>query len=319
MNWIENFKLNIKEDLSYIGNNLSRPECVFAEKDGTLWVSDNRHAVTKILPDGTQENLGKSGETNGLTIDKHGNILLADWGHNKILKMSPSGEMEVVLEDLNGKPLGPTNFVFLDSQERLWVSVSTRRQPWFVSLVYPQDDGYIIMIDRHGAREVASGITFTNEIRMDKEEKYLYVAETMACKISRFPVFADGSLGKKETFGPESLGPGHYVDGFCFDIEGNIWVTTVLRNGLMIIDAQTRKAHTVFEDVKEEAIQAARQAIENHALTPELMSACAGDTLQLITSVNFGGKDLKTVYIGSLGMSKLATFKSPVAGLSMTH
>ena len=319
MGWIKDFKLNIKEDLSYIGDDLSRPECVLTQKDGTLLVSDNRHAITKILPDGSQEHLGVSGETNGMTMDKKGNIYLADWQENKILKMTPDGEMEVVLEDLNGEPLGPTNYVFVDSQDRLWVAVSTRRHPWFVAAVVPQDDGHIILIDENGAREVASGITFTNEIRMDKEENYLYVAETMACKISRFPVHPDGSLGEKETFGPESLGDTHYVDGFCFDVEGNVWVTTVLRNGLMIIDAQTQEAHTVFENPNNEAIEIARQGVENHTLTPEQMFACSGDTLQLITSVNFGGPDLKTVYIGSLAMNKLVRFQSPVAGLPMNH
>ncbi len=319
MSSIKNFKLNIKKDLTYIGENLSRPECVLAQKDGTLWVSDNRHAITKILPDGTQQNYGESGETNGMALDKQGNIFLADWINNKVLKMTPSGKTEVVLEELNGVPLGPTNYVYLDSKNRLWVAISARRHPWFVAAVHPQDDGHIILIDENGAREVASGITFTNEIRMDKEEKYLYVAETMACKISRFPVLPDGSLGIKETFGPESLGATHYVDGFCFDEEGNVWLTTVLRNGLMIIDAQNQEAHTVFENPNEKALEIAQQAIENHTLTPENMFACAGDTLQLLTSVNFGGPDLKTVYMGSLVMDKLVTFRSPVAGLPLTH
>ena len=319
MEWIENFKININEDLTYVGSNLSRPECVLPMRDGSLYVSDNRHAITKILPDGSQQNFGNSGETNGFTMDSKGNIFLADWQANKILKMTSDGNVEVILEELNGEPLGPTNYVYVDSQDRLWVAVSCRRHPWFVAVVVPQNDGHIILIDEKGAREVASGITFTNEIKMDKDEKYLYVAETMARKMSRFPVMEDGTLGDKVTFGPESLGDTHYVDGFSFDSEGNVWVTTILRNGLMIINGQTQEAHTVFENPNEEAVEIARQGLENHTLTPEQMFACCGDTLQLITSVNFGGTDLKTVDIGSLAMDKLVSFKSPIAGLSMNH
>lgn len=318
MNWIKDFKLNVK-DLSYYGENLSRPECVLAQKNGTLWVSDNRHAITEIKSDGTQSNWGESGETNGITMDKHGNIYFVDWEHNQVLKMLPDGAIELVLDKLNGEPLGPTNYVLADSQGRLWVAISTRRHPWFVAAVDPQPDGHILLIDQNGARMVADGITFTNEVRLDKDEKYLYVAETMACKISRFPVNEDGSLGEKETFGPESLGDTHYVDGFSLDSEGNVWVTTVLRNGLMIIDAKTQEAHTVFEDPNEAALEAAYKAVEKKALTPEQMFACAGSTLQLITSINFAGEDLKTVYMGSLAMNKLVTFQSPVAGLPLVH
>ncbi len=319
MSWINDFKLDIKKDLSFYGTDLSRPECVIAQKNGTLWVSDNRHAVTKINADGSQEQLGENGETNGMTMDKDGNIYLVDWMNNKVLKMTPDGQMEVLLDALDGQPLGPTNYVFVDSQNRLWVAISTRRHPWFAAAVDPQPDGHVILIDQNGPRVVADGILFTNEIRLDQDEKYLYVAETMASKISRFPVNADGSLGQKETFGPESLGEGCFVDGFCFDSEGNVWVTTVLRNGLMIIDAQTQQAHTVFEDVNEVALTEAAGALATKNLTPEQMFACGGETLQLITSVNFGGDDLKTVYMGSLAMNKLVTFRSPVAGMPMLH
>jgi sugar lactone lactonase YvrE len=318
MTWIKDFKLNL-DDLQFYGENLSRPECVLAEKDGTLWVSDNRHAVTKINPDGSQEAIGTSGETNGMAMDSEGNIYLADWQNNEILKMTRDGKTEVILDNLNGEPLGPTNYVFMDSQDRLWVAISARRHPWFAAAVDPQPDGHVILIDKNGARIVGDGIVFTNEIRLDVEEKYLYVAETMAAKISRFPVNADGSLGEKETFGPESLGDTASIDGFAFDSEGNVWVTTVLRNGLVIIDAKTLEAHTVFEDPNIPALETAFGALAEGKMTPEHMMGCVGSKLALITSINFGGEDLKTVYMGSLGMDRLVTFKSPVAGLPMKH
>lgn len=44
-----------------------------------------------------------------------------------------------------------------------------------------------------------------------------------------------------------------------------------------------------------------------------------GKTLQFVTSVTFGGPDLRTVYVGSLAMSSLPTFHSPVPGLPMRH
>ena len=49
------------------------------------------------------------------------------------------------------------------------------------------------------------------------------------------------------------------------------------------------------------------------------MLAAAGPRLQFPTSVCFAGPDLRTVYVGSLAMSRLPTFRAPVAGLPMNH
>jgi hypothetical protein len=50
-----------------------------------------------------------------------------------------------------------------------------------------------------------------------------------------------------------------------------------------------------------------------------LFSERRGRTLGNIASVAFGGSDLRTVYLGSLGGTSLAVFRSPVAGLPLGH
>jgi len=37
-----------------VGSGLQRPECIIAERDGTLWSADARGGVMCIRPDGTQ-------------------------------------------------------------------------------------------------------------------------------------------------------------------------------------------------------------------------------------------------------------------------
>ena len=36
-------------------------------------------------------------------------------------------------------------------------------------------------------------------------------------------------------------------------------------------------------------------------------------------SIGFGGSDLKTAFIGSLASDRIATFRSPVAGITPPH
>src|ERR1035441_1735790 len=44
-----------KASIQYVGDDLHRPECILAERDGTLWAADARGGVARINPDGAQE------------------------------------------------------------------------------------------------------------------------------------------------------------------------------------------------------------------------------------------------------------------------
>jgi gluconolactonase len=315
---IKEFHLELS-DLNYTGHDLVRPESILAQRDGTLWTSDGRGGVTRIDPDGQQHFLGGlGGEPNGLAMAEDGSIYVANIGTGTIQRLHPDGRTEEFLTEVDGVKVTTANFVFLDSRNRLWMSFSTREPHWWPAAAQPRPDGYIVLLDEKGPRFVADGIYFTNEVRLDAREEYLYVAETMMSHIIRYKVQPDGSLTNKEVFGPDSLGLGAFVDGFTFDADGNIWVTTVLRNGLGIITPDG-DCHVVFEEANEALLASFGEKIASGTAQPTDMAATVGQTLQLITSVTFGGPDLRTVYIGSLAMSRLPTFQSPVPGLPMHH
>lgn len=319
MSSVKDFMLDLA-DLKFVHSGLARPENVLAEADGTLWMPDNRGSLTRIDPDGALTTIGSiGGEGNGFDLSPDGLFFyIAHLGNGLVYKMSRDGQHEVILSEINGQPLGAANDVVVDSKGRLWISVSSRALPWFVAAAAPRPDGYIILWDKQGPRIVADGLYFTNEIKFNADESYLYAAETMMSRMVRFPVLADGSLGAMEVVGPDSLGEGAYVDGFAFDQEGNIWVATIIRNGLMIITPDG-DAHTVFEDVNAPALANAIEKVSQNALTPPDMYACVGPRVQFPSSVTFAGPDLRTVYLGSLAMPHLVTFTSPVPGLPLRH
>ena len=45
----------------------------------------------------------------------------------------------------------------------------------------------------------------------------------------------------------------------------------------------------------------------------------AGARLQTLASIAFGGEDLRTVYMGSLQGTRIATFRAPIAGAPPVH
>jgi gluconolactonase len=316
---IKEFRLELS-DLTYTGHDLVRPESVLVQPNGTLWTSDGRGGVTRINPDGSQQFIAGLGgnEPNGLAMNADGSLIVANLGAGKVQKLRPDGHAEDLLTEVNGVSITTPNFVFLDSRNRLWLSVMTREHHWWPAVAAPRPDGYIVLLDENGPRIVADGLYVTNEIRLDAREEYLYVAETIRNHIIRFRVQPDGSLTDKEVFGPDNLGMGAAVDGFTFDADGNIWVTLVLRNGLGVITPDG-DYHVVIEDPREEVLKRFEEKVANGTAEPNDMLMTAGPNLQFITSLAFGGPDLRTAYLGSLAMSALPTFQSPVAGLPMSH
>ena len=53
MNPLDGFVVD-PETLEFLGKGLERPECILAERDGTLWVADGRGGVMRIDSDGAQ-------------------------------------------------------------------------------------------------------------------------------------------------------------------------------------------------------------------------------------------------------------------------
>ena len=75
----------------------------------------------------------------------------------------------------------------------------------------------------------------------------------------------------------------------------------------------------MIEDAREEVLKGFEVKIADGTAEPGDMVPAAGPNLQFITSLAFGGPDLRTAYLGSITMSTLPTFQSPVAGLPMRH
>lgn len=273
---------------------MRRAECLLVEADGTLYASAMPNGVLRIDPDGQRRLLGNiDGVPNGIALDLNGDLLVTDIENRRLWRVRPDGKQELVLDRIDGQPLGAVNFAMVDRAGTIWITVSTRKVPRSDALAQPCPDGYIIKLDTNGARVVAEGLLFANEARMDAEEAFLYVAETAAGHISRYRLDENRNPTEREIFGPSPLFDGARVDGIAFDSRGNLWVTELSRNGLHILRPNGEHV-CVFEDVD-------------------------GVVLRQPTSVAFGGPDLKTVYVGSLVMETILSFQAPYAGAPLTH
>ena len=108
-NPIDGFTVDPK-DIQYIGHDLQRPECILAERDGTLWSADARGGVVRIAPDGSQTIITQSHQAafagnadaakkftegtlpNGLAFAENGDLLIANFGTDCLEVMTRDGE-----------------------------------------------------------------------------------------------------------------------------------------------------------------------------------------------------------------------------------
>ncbi|UAK25294.1 SMP-30/gluconolactonase/LRE family protein [Sphingomonas nostoxanthinifaciens] len=332
-NPIDGFEVD-PASLKSIGHDLQRPECILAEPDGTLWSADARGGVVRISADGQQTLIAQGdsvpataaeqfarivNETlpNGMAFARNGDILIANFGTDRLELMKRSGESEVLYDNIDGRPLGRVNFVLRDSRDRLWLTVSTRLPDLPRSMTPSVRDGYIALADERGIRIVADGLHFTNEIRFDATEEWLYVVETCGMRVVRFRVGADGTLHGRETYGPENHG--RMIDGIAFDSFGNLWGTHIFTDRIFAITPAGDLRIILDDDRDSEAGRQLLQAYAEERITPELMLACGGTVAPWMASVTFGGPDLRDVYIGSLRGTTIPFFRSPVAGAAPVH
>lgn len=320
--------------IEYVGLDLQRPECILAERDGTLWSADARGGVMRISPDGTQELIAQveSGSfagaaddadrftsgtlPNGLAFAANGDLLVSNFGTDRLESMKRTGESTVMVDQIDGQPIGKVNFVLRDSKDRIWLTISTRIKNWMQAVNPHVADGYVALLDDKGLRIVADGFRFTNEIRLDANEEYLYVVETAGPCITRLRVREDGSLTDREVFGPSDLGGP--PDGIAFDAHGNLWGTLVMVDKLFYLTPEG-DMRVILDDGDPQASRTLMDAFWRGEATPELMLAAGGKIAPWFASLTFGGPDLKTVYIGSLRGTRIPAFRSPVAGLPMVH
>jgi gluconolactonase len=325
-----------KSALQWIGHDLQRPECILAEPDGTLWSADARGGVVKLNPDGTQQIVQQSrseffSETgseasrylqgtlpNGLAFAKNGDFLISNFGTDCLEHMSRDGKSRVLADSIDGRPVGKVNFVLRDSQDRIWITVSTRIKNWMHALRTDLPDGYIARYEDGAFRIVADGFHFTNEIRFDAKEEFLYVVQTTGGCIERLRVDDKGNLNGRETFGPSSLGKGAWPDGIAFDSYGNLWGTMVYSDKLFVLTPQG-DLRVLLDEGDPQKVDALEQAFLRNQVTEDVLFATGQGIAPWMASVTFGGPDLQTVYIGSLKGKRIPSFRAPVPGLPMVH
>lgn len=311
-------------DLTPLGQGLDRPECVLCTARGDVYVADWRGGVTRIAPDGSQTLFAGPApgnrllKPNGIALRADGSFLIADLSSETggVFELRRDGQVRPVLEQVDGVTLPPTNFVVQDHAGRTWITVSTRRVPRILGCRPDCDDGFIVVLDGRGTRIAADGLGYTNEVAIDPSGKWLYVNETFVRRLSRFALRPDGELGPRQTV--TEFGAGTFPDGVAFDSAGNAWITSIVSNRVIRV-APDGSQEILLEDSDPAHVAEVEAAWRRGALERRHLDVVHSRRLRNISSLAFGGPDLKTAVLGCLQGQSLETFRVSVAGLPPVH
>lgn len=308
--------------VTYVGADLNRPESVIATAKGEIFVSDHRCGVHQLgQPRKNLEGVPDGFLTNGIALTPEREFLVANLGvacGGGVWRIDRQHRLTPKLMEVEGVALTSTNFVAIDARGRTWISMSTRMVPRESAFNAHTADGFVAVLDQLGARIVADGIGFTNECRVDPSGRWLYVNETYGRRLSRFPIVdQDGCrLGAKEVV--HQFTDGDFPDGLTFDAEGGVWVACVVSNRVVRIEPNGN-ASVVVEDPDAGLIATAEVHYAQGSLSRGDIDSGGTRSLSNVSSVAFGGADLRTVYLGNLAGHRLATFRSPIAGAEPPH
>jgi gluconolactonase len=283
------------EDLSRIAVGVERPEDVVIARDGVIWASDKASACARIETDGSFTRVGQAGgEPNGLAIDpRDGGIVIANILTGGLQKLTPAtGAVTTLLTSVAGEPLSTPNYLVFDSRGNMWGTVSTRRgrvPEWLDGT----PDGFIFRVDPAGRTSiVADGLRFPNGLALANDESALYLAQTAAQNILRFPILDDG-LGPGEIYGPASLGAAVFPDGIAFDSAGDLWVCLVRAHRIERLRPDGSRI-VEYDDPQARLL--------NHP-----------------TNISFGGPDMRDIHIGSIVADYVLRGRVAVPGAKKIH
>ncbi|NIA68892.1 SMP-30/gluconolactonase/LRE family protein [Pelagibius litoralis] len=310
------------DDVTLFGSGLVRPECLLCTSSGDIFSADWRGGVALSRTFGEQELFQAPGgvetiKPNGIALQRDGSFLIANLDDSGgVFRLDRDGKLSEVLRQVDGIDLPATNFVLIDDRSRVWVTVSTRRSPRALGYRPDVDDGFIVLIDGHGARIVADGLGYTNELAIDSQGLWLYVNETFARRLSRFRIGRRGDLTDKEVV--TEFGPGTFPDGLAFDMEDHLWVTSIVSNRVIRV-APDGSQKLILEDCDPDHLAEVEKAFQDGVMDRPHLDRNSGRKLRNISSLAFGGPDLRTAYLGCLLGDQIASIRTEVMGRPPVH
>ncbi len=229
--------------------------------DGLLFSDPNSNTIYKYSKDGKlsvfRTPSGYSGAdiseykqpgSNGLTLDKNGNLVVNQHGNRRVIRLEKDGTETILADKFEGKRLNSPNDLAFRSDGTLFFTdppfglpkvFDDNRKELAFSGVYSIYKGKLQLLTKE--------FTGPNGIAFSPDEKYLYVGNWDEKKktVYRYEVSVDGTLKNSKLFFDFTGFKGEdAIDGIKVDSEGNLYVSAP--GGLQVLSASGKHLGTII-------------------------------------------------------------------------
>ena len=193
---------------------------VWKDGVGLLFSDINGNTIYRWSSDsGATVHLRPSGNSNGLTLDRQGRLLLAQQGNRRVARVETNGNQTSLASLYNGKKLNSPNDLVVKSDGSIWFTdppygINANQEELGFSGIYRISPG-------GGLQLLDNTLRRPNGIVFSPDEMKLYVNDSEARVIYVWDVVSDSTLANKRQFA--FMGPAGYADGMKVDTYGNLY------------------------------------------------------------------------------------------------
>ena len=152
---------------------------------------------------------------------------------------------------------------------------------------------------------------------LERKRSRLFVNETFGRRLSSFDIMENGDLTNRVTVA--EFGHGVFPDGLTFDVDGGIWITSIVSNRVIRVAPDGSSQSVEIEDSDPDHVLAVEDAFQADVMTKEHLATISSQRMKNISSLAFGGSRLDRIHLGCLLDDRIYICPSPVQGHPPSH
>ena len=264
---------------------LDHPEGVAWGPDGHLYAGGEAGQLYRIDIESRTavEFASTGGFVLGIALDADANIYACDNVHAAVMRIAPDGAVTTVTSGTADRPMRTPNFPVFDRAGDLYVSDSG---------AWPDGGGCIYRVAPDGRTEVWSDDVprFANGLALAPDQSALYAVQSTLPGVTRLPIRSDRTAGAPEHV---ITLPDTVPDGLAFDRDGRLYISCYRPDRIYTLETDG-ELRVFDEDV-------------------------LGTRIAAPTNIAFGGADLSSIFVASLGRWHLGVGDVPVPGAPLNY
>ncbi|MGO0059793.1 SMP-30/gluconolactonase/LRE family protein [Brevibacillus fluminis] len=204
------------------------PEFITFDKEGVLHTGDSDGKIYKVAfnPDGNPQKAqvfaDTKGTPNGLKFDANGNLIVTDIKKG-LLSITPSGSIEVLADQVDGKPIYLANELDIARDGSIYFSdTSNYGSVTFKEIAENKPHGRLLKYDPMTKQTTVllEGLYFANGVALSADEDFVLVAESYHYQLTRYWLKGP-KKGTSDIFADNLAG---FPDNITRDEQGHFWV-----------------------------------------------------------------------------------------------